>query len=434
MRYRPRTNFFIVALAIIALSHGEATASPTRVPVQGHLTDQNGVPIDNVAKNVTIRLYDASIGGNLLHEEARTVSPTQGYFAVYLGAGAQTLDSSVFLLNPDVYVEFAVESTILAPRLLLGTSPYAAYAAVAEQALQPAPGSVDGEAFADPVMVSSPLRVQADNTSQFSVLDVTTGGSADSSQNAIWGHANLGTGVYGFSSQGTGVRGWSAGVGAGVSGQGSGGPGVSASSDYRAQLRLVPSASQCVNKTGAEGDVCADSVKHKVYYRDNTRWNPLLLPPKTVIFSWLSSTDIASNFTNGVGTGDYLGWAICNGSNGTPNLAGRFPRMITTGAGSIGGEDSNNHYHGMNNHTHNAGSLVSQITVEGSTIYMNRTGGGFGYSHITSTGASAWQSGTSGSQPVMSGTTGTPNTNQSGTPSDVENRPAYYELVPLCKI
>ena len=45
--------------------------------------------------------------------------------------------------------------------------------------------------------------------------------------------------------------------------------------------------------------------------------------PKGSILSWYGT--ISGNFDGtGNGLGNYAGWAICNGSNGTPNLSGRF--------------------------------------------------------------------------------------------------------------
>jgi microcystin-dependent protein len=43
-----------------------------------------------------------------------------------------------------------------------------------------------------------------------------------------------------------------------------------------------------------------------------------------------------ANFPGGVGTGEYAGWYLCNGGNGTPNLQGRF--VVGSGSGySVGG-------------------------------------------------------------------------------------------------
>jgi len=68
-----------------------------------------------------------------------------------------------------------------------------------------------------------------------------------------------------------------------------------------------------------------------------------LMPPRSIVSANLSAADVTSNFdASGLGRspGPYAGWAICNGNNGTPNLAGRFVRISASGAGATGGSDT----------------------------------------------------------------------------------------------
>lgn len=61
------------------------------------------------------------------------------------------------------------------------------------------------------------------------------------------------------------------------------------------------------------------------------------LPPYSIIF-WAGNT--AGNFdSTGLGTGDMVGWALCNGYNGTPFLSGQFP-LCSTGPQSVGNYSS----------------------------------------------------------------------------------------------
>lgn len=67
------------------------------------------------------------------------------------------------------------------------------------------------------------------------------------------------------------------------------------------------------------------------------------IPSKTVLSVNLTAPNITSYFDGtglGLATGLWYGWAICNGSNGTPNLSSKFPRLTAGAAGTTGGSDS----------------------------------------------------------------------------------------------
>ena len=145
-------------------------------------------------------------------------------------------------------------------------------------------------------------------------------------------------------------------------------------------------------------------------------------PPNSVVLTTLSAADLADTTkfsATGLGAGAHLGWAVCNGNNGTANLAGRFPRMITTGAGTTGGEDANSHAHA-------AGSITAMI--DGNDTYI--------YYHTTT--AQQWAGNRFSSGGWNPGgnyyTSGVSTQGVTESASDAENRPAFYELVPLCKI
>jgi hypothetical protein len=54
------------------------------------------------------------------------------------------------------------------------------------------------------------------------------------------------------------------------------------------------------------------------------------IPPKGAVLAYLTPGDISSKFdVTGLGlAGDYYGWAICNGNNGTPNRPNYFEFTI----------------------------------------------------------------------------------------------------------
>jgi hypothetical protein len=91
-----------------------------------------------------------------------------------------------------------------------------------------------------------------------------------------------------------------------------------------------------------------------------------------MIMLW--SGAIAGNLdgTNGLGVGPLLGWALCNGSNGTPDLRNRFVVGAGTGSNYTQGQadvraNPNNHDHGGTNNftllnTHLPVSMPSGVT------------------------------------------------------------------------
>ena len=66
----------------------------------------------------------------------------------------------------------------------------------------------------------------------------------------------------------------------------------------------------------------------------------VVTPPKAIVACNLTADDVVAEFdATGLGrkTGPYEWWAICNGNNGTPDLAGLFVRHNSTAAGGSGG-------------------------------------------------------------------------------------------------
>jgi hypothetical protein len=199
----------------------------------------------------------------------------------------------------------------------------------------------------------------------------------------------------------------------------------------------------------------------------------MVIPLKGIICANLSAADIAANFVAGLGTvGTYVGWAICDGGNGTPNLTDKFIRSKVTGAGATGGADAVAHTHSVDpaSFTSGAGSVHSHSTPSGTSgdttlttaqipahvhnfasavrryvadasgsgtmaagtnwkdLYNTETDGGTGGSHNHTTPA-----GTSGNESAHTHSVDVPATT-SGAASDANNMPAYYELVYLMRV
>lgn len=129
-----RWKYLVAATVVSAfLIPGTAMAGPpAQVPVQGYLTDSDGVPLDGQT-SITVKIFDAKSGGSALHTEQQTVQPKAGSFTAHLGKN-QALDLSMFRDNDNLWVEVTVEGEVLDPRLRIATAPYAASAGFAQDA------------------------------------------------------------------------------------------------------------------------------------------------------------------------------------------------------------------------------------------------------------------------------------------------------------
>jgi hypothetical protein len=197
-----------------------------------------------------------------------------------------------------------------------------------------------------------------------------------------------------------------------------------------------------------------------------------LMPPKTVVSAFLTPLEVATSFdATGLGKSNtaYAGWAICNGSNGTPNLAGKFVRGNTTAAGATGGTDNSAHTHpighdhaaftsgGESGHTHSTPDHHHLMPIgwgAGWEYWASDAGGSPLYGSMVITAnrytpalpTSSYQTAnlaytdTSGGGTTGAGANHTHSVDPpafagtSGDASSADNRPAFYELVPLMRL
>jgi hypothetical protein len=112
-------------LVFLASSPARAEA-PHFVPLQGILTDKDGVPIDGPV-NVIFALYDGPQGGKQLWSESQTVTVEDGLFLAYLGFD-KPLEPSFFRDNSNLWLSIAVAGDPEMQRVFLGSVPFSAYA------------------------------------------------------------------------------------------------------------------------------------------------------------------------------------------------------------------------------------------------------------------------------------------------------------------
>lgn len=103
-----------------------ADAAPSYIPLQGVLTDANGMPLYGPV-DICFTIYDAETGGNDLWNETQTVTVDNGLFTVYLGE-VEPLDLSIFRDNDDLWLGTTVGDDPEMPRVRLGSAPFSGFA------------------------------------------------------------------------------------------------------------------------------------------------------------------------------------------------------------------------------------------------------------------------------------------------------------------
>lgn len=156
-----------------------------------------------------------------------------------------------------------------------------------------------------------------------------------------------------------------------------------------------------------------------------------LIPRGTIVMWYGSSSTVPS------------GWAICNGSNGTPNMMGMFPRGSSSTSfsnGSNGGTDNQtltksqmpSHSHSFSGSTGSAGSHRHSMQYR-AYYYSHNTSHGehtFTYGHrAESTNKDVYTAYDGSHTHSVSGTVGSEGGGQS-----FDNRPAYRDIVFIMKL
>lgn len=164
-----------------------------------------------------------------------------------------------------------------------------------------------------------------------------------------------------------------------------------------------------------------------------------VVPTGTIVYADLTAEQVAGFFDgSGLGRlgGPWEGWGIANGENGRPALDGRFLRSNTDGAGETGGSDSNAHTHSIPAHSHSGSGLYADIVGTSATDLVIREINGQAFTptaKYTVSGGTSYSTPTSYSTGIH-GSTATDGSGTSGAASATENRPAFYEAVPLVRL
>jgi hypothetical protein len=134
-----RASISLAIAAAIALTSAAASAVPSELSFAGRLSTSAG-PVDGTV-SIRFAIFDVATGGAAVwSEDHPTIAADAGLVLAQLGT-ATTLDSTVFD-GGRRWLEITVGSETLAPRLALGTVPYAFHAATADTLGDLAPGDV----------------------------------------------------------------------------------------------------------------------------------------------------------------------------------------------------------------------------------------------------------------------------------------------------
>jgi microcystin-dependent protein len=366
---------------------------PNLMTYQGYLVDANGNPLapsNPINFTVIFRIYATSTGGNALWAESQTVTVDKGNFSVVLGeGGAQGSEprsalSTVFTSSTasDLYIGITVNglsggNSEILPRLRLLTSPYSFLARAANglagndgasliasdagrlrisQSLQSTGGNTRGTGATDlqtTRLSSSPGQVAAgdysvigggQNNTASGLASVVDGGQNNtvSSTAAVVGGGDNNTASGNYSAvpggqYNTASAGWSLAAGrrAKALHEGSIVFGDARDQDKSStgnnQFIIGSSGGVAINTTPVSGAALTVSGKVKA---DSAEFGAMTV-------ATLSSTSVSGYGTIPIGgiimwSGQIAsipdGWALCNGSQSTPDLRGRF----VMGAGGSG--------------------------------------------------------------------------------------------------
>jgi hypothetical protein len=124
---------FLFALGLGTTARADAqqadTLVPHIIPIQGLLTDPEGVPMEG-DHDVTVALFKVADGGTALALERHDgVGFDRGQFTVLLGSETEGgVAFSGLVSIPQLWLEVSVDNELLKPRVRVGSVPYAAAA------------------------------------------------------------------------------------------------------------------------------------------------------------------------------------------------------------------------------------------------------------------------------------------------------------------
>jgi len=150
-------SFIILLLTICSLLANTLHAVPMTINYQGHLTDTQGIMLDNVSVRIVLKIFDAQTGGKQLWSEIHpSITVTKGVFNIVLG---ESEPLAGILAKDNLYLSISVEEDPeMLPRQKLASAVFAMRAGVAESVVD---GSITTEKIADGAITASKIHEDA---------------------------------------------------------------------------------------------------------------------------------------------------------------------------------------------------------------------------------------------------------------------------------
>ncbi len=161
-----KTIILVASAAALAGAVAHAAGVPATLTHHGYLTDDRGAAITRDVP-MTFRLFDLPASGvELWSEEVANVPVADGFYAVTLGLKASL--APVAAAHADLYLEIAVDGSVMLPRQRIGAVPFALVAGDAVGDIHPSSVSIgsrqvidaDGKWVGEPVAGGGVSRVE----------------------------------------------------------------------------------------------------------------------------------------------------------------------------------------------------------------------------------------------------------------------------------
>ncbi len=132
------TGLLTLLLVLLATGNSSAVAPAETLDLQLSAVDAAGEPITG-PQTVTVRVWDAALGGTLLYEELHVgLAPAEGVIHLSLGSGIPTAGGSFTDFSSEIfaplarYVELGINAETMTERVLLTRAAHSLYADLAQ--------------------------------------------------------------------------------------------------------------------------------------------------------------------------------------------------------------------------------------------------------------------------------------------------------------
>ncbi|MEP7218501.1 MAG: hypothetical protein ABI876_06270, partial [Bacteroidota bacterium] len=162
---RNKTRYLLVLAGAMIASNALAQV-PRTISYQGVIADNNGLPIANGNKSITIKIYDAATGGTVIFTESQTVPVIRGLFNLIIGSTTPGGLPAAAAFDKPYWLGLSVDGGPEFPqRTQLTSAPYAFRAVAADSAMNVAANSIG----------AANLRPNSVNVSKLDAASAATG-------------------------------------------------------------------------------------------------------------------------------------------------------------------------------------------------------------------------------------------------------------------